>query len=210
MPYDRQIPDAPIALSMLPRLEDLQDGDLIYVVRPTNPIGQRSRALELGKLSEKFTKASTGWVSIENRSLAGGIEALAKLEVPKGYGGRFEFRFDLAYSDTGTLSPGYVQDLQVRAFDIDKGTDLVSGHFQRIFHDASGAITGSGAVVATHWSGSVDVPGSTRSPLPDTREIHLSVILPYADSILWALQNIKLKAELWPEQPTDAMTIIGS
>ena len=210
MPYDRQIPDAPIALSMLPRLTDLQDGDLIYVVRPTNPIGQRSRALELGKLSERFTKASTGWVSIENRSLAGGIEALAKLEVPKGYGGRFEFRFDMAYSDTGTLSPGYVQDLQMQAFDIDKGTDLVVGHFQRIFHDASGAITGSGAVVATHWFGSVDIPGSTRSPLPDAREIHLSVVLPYADSILWALQNIKLKAELWPEQATDAMTIIGS
>lgn len=210
MPYDRQIPDAPIALSMLPRLTDLQDGDLIYVVRPTNPIGQRSRALELGKLSERFTKASTGWVSIENRSLAGGIEALAKLEVPKGYGGRFEFRFDMAYSDTGTLSPGYVQDLQMQAFDIDKGTDLVVGHFQRIFHDASGAITGSGAVVATHWFGSVDIPGSTRSPLPDAREIHLSVVLPYADSILWALQNIKLKAELWPEQPTDALTILGS
>ena len=210
MPYDRQIPDAPIALSMLPRLTDLQDGDLIYVVRPTNPLGQRCRSMELGKLFERFTKTSSGWVSIENRSLAGGIEALAKLEVPKGYGGRFEFRFDLAYSDTGTLSPGYVQDLQMQAFDIDKGTDLVVGHYQRIFHDASGAITGSGAVVATHWFGSVDVPGSTRSPLPDTREIHLSVVLPYADSILWALQNIKLKAELWSEQPTDAMTIIGS
>lgn len=210
MPYNHPIPDAPIALSMLPRLEDLQDTDLIYAVRPTNPIGQRSKSMELGKLSERFTKASTGWVSIENRSLAGGIEALAKLEVPKGYGGRFEFRFDMQYSDTGTLSPGYVQDLQMQAFDIDKGTDLVVGHFQRIFHDASGAITGSDSVVATHWFGSVDVPGSTRSPLPDVREIHLSVVLPYADSILWALHNIKLKAELWPEQATDAMTIIGS
>ena len=210
MPYNRQIPDAPIALSMLPRLTDLQDGDLIYVVRPTNPLGQRSRALELGKLSEKFTRASSGWVSIENRSLAGGIEALAKLEVPKGYGGRFEFRFDMQYSDTGTLSPGYVQDLVMHSFDIDKGTDGVMGHFQRIFHDANGAITGSGAVVATHWFGSVDIPGSTRTPLPDVRDIHLRVVLPYADSILWALQNIKLKAELWPEQATDAMTIIGS
>ena len=210
MPYDRQIPDAPIALSMLPRLEDLQDTDLIYVVRPTNPIGQRCRSMEFGKLSEKFAKASSGWVSIENRSLAGGVEALAKLEVPKGYGGRFEFRFDLAYSDTGTISPGYVQDLQMHSFDIDNGTDAVVGHFQRIFHDASGAITGSGSVVATKWFGSVDVPGSTRSPLPDVREIHLRVILPYADSVLWALRNIKLKAELWPEQATDAMTIIGS
>ena len=50
MPYDRQIPDAPIALSMLPRLEDLQDTDLIYVVRPTNLIGQRCKSMALGKL----------------------------------------------------------------------------------------------------------------------------------------------------------------
>lgn len=210
MPYNRQIPDAPIALSMLPRLEDLQDGDLIYVVRPTNPLGQRSKSMELGKFVQKFTRASSGWVSIENRSLAGGIEALAKLEVPKGYGGRFEFRFDLQYSDTGTLSLGYVQDLTMHAYDIDKGTDLVAEWFQRIFHDATGAITGSGTAVATRWSGSVDIPASTRSPLPDVRDIHLSIVLPYGDNILWALQNIKVKAELWPEQATDAMTIIGS
>lgn len=211
MPYNgNNTPDAPMPLSMFPRLTDLQDGDLIYVVRPTNPIGQRSRALELEKLSEKFMKASTGWVSIENRVLAGGIEAVAKLEVPKGYGGRFEFRFDLAYSDTGTLLPGYVQDLQIHSFDIDHGADYVIGHFQRIFHDASGAITGSGAVVATHWFGSVDVPNSTWATEPDSREIHLRVVLPYGDDTLWALQNIKLKAELWPEQATDAMTIIGS
>jgi hypothetical protein len=47
MPYDRQIPDAPISLSMLPRLENLQDGDLFYVVRPTNPIGQRCKSTDL-------------------------------------------------------------------------------------------------------------------------------------------------------------------
>lgn len=211
MPYDRQIPDAPIALSMLPRLEDLQDGDIIYVVRPTNPLGQRSKSMELGKLSERFTKASTGWVSIENRSLAGGIEALAKLEVPKGYGGRFEFRFDLAYSDTGTLLPGYVQDLQMHAYDADKATDLAVSPFQRIFHDAAGSITGSNPVIATRWSGSVDVPGSTRSPLPDVRDIRLQIVLASpGDSALWALSTIKVKAELWLEQPTDAMTIIGS
>jgi hypothetical protein len=209
MPYDRQIPDAPIALSMLPRLEDLQDGDLIYVVRPTNPLGQRSRAAEMGLLSGKFLKASTGWVSIENRSLVGN-EGLVKLAVPKGYGGRFDFRFDLTYSDSGTLLPGYVQDLVVMAYDIDKGTDSVYGHFQRIFHDAAGAITGSNAVIPTHWFGSVDIPGSTRSPLPDVRNIHLQIVLPYADTIIWALSSIKVKAELWAEQASDAMTIIGS
>lgn len=210
MPYDRKIPDAPIALSMLPRLTDLQDTDLIYVVRPTNPLGQRSKSMELGKLSKKFTRASSGWVSIENRSLAGGIETLAKLEVPKGYGGRFEFRFDLAYSDTGTLPLGYVQDLQMQVYDVDKATDLVVGHFQRIFHDATGSITGTGTAVATHWFGSVDVPGSTRSPLPDVRDIRLQIVLPYGDASLWALSTIKVKAELWLEQATDALTILGS
>jgi len=210
MPYNRQIPDSPIALSMLPRLTDLQDTDLIYVVRPTNPIGQRSKAAEMGLLAGKFLKASTGWVSIENRSLVGGLEALVKLEVPKGYGGRFEFRFDLTYSDSGTLLPGYVQDLQMQAYDIDKGTDLVVGHFQRIFHDAAGAITGSNAVISTHWWGSVDVPESTRSPLPDSREIHLKIVLPYGDASTWALSSIKVKAELWAEQASDAMTVIGS
>lgn len=47
MPYNRQLPDAPIAPSMLPRLTDLQNTDLILVTRPTNPLGQRSKAAEM-------------------------------------------------------------------------------------------------------------------------------------------------------------------
>lgn len=209
MPYNRQIPDAPIALSMLPWLEDLQDTDLIYVVRPTNPLGQRSKSMELGKFVQNFTKASSGWLDLGNRALAGGIEVLAKLDVPKGYGGRFWFKFDLAYSDTGSISPGYVQDLQVHAFDIDRGADFLITNLQRIFHDASGKTTGSGAVIATHWYGSVDTPDSTWATEPDSREIHLRVVLPYADSVLWALQNVKVKAELWKEQATDKLTPLG-
>lgn len=50
MPYDRQIPDAPIALSMLPRDESPAASDLIYLVKPNNPIGQRSKAVELSAL----------------------------------------------------------------------------------------------------------------------------------------------------------------
>ena len=206
MPYNHPIPDAPIALSMLPRITEPQDTDLIYLVRPTNPIGQRSGAMALGELAD-FTKGSSGWISLDNTALVGN-KALVSLEVPKGYGGRFEFRFDLAYSDTGTLPLGYVQDLQMQSYDIDKGTDLVVGHFQRIFHDASGAITGGGAVVATHWFGSVDVPGTTRTPVPDVRDIHFSVVLPYADTIQWALSNIKIKAELWKEHSVNNLSPI--
>lgn len=56
MSYDRQIPDAPIALSMLPRDEIPAASDLLYLVKPGNNLGERSRSIELQKLfdSESF------------------------------------------------------------------------------------------------------------------------------------------------------------
>lgn len=52
MPYNRQIPDAPIALSMLPRAAaaDLKKNDLLYLVKPSNNLGNRCMSLELENL----------------------------------------------------------------------------------------------------------------------------------------------------------------
>ena len=52
MPYDRQIPDAPIALSMLPRAaaSTLKNTDLLYLAQPGNNLGERSKAVELSAL----------------------------------------------------------------------------------------------------------------------------------------------------------------
>lgn len=50
MPYNRQIPDAPIAPSMLPRATQLNADDLIILTQPGNPIGQKSKAVELSTL----------------------------------------------------------------------------------------------------------------------------------------------------------------
>lgn len=52
MPYNRQIPDAPIALSMLPRAAatDLKKNDLLYLVKPSNNLGERCKSLELESL----------------------------------------------------------------------------------------------------------------------------------------------------------------
>ena len=52
MAYDRQIPDAPIALSMLPRAAaaDLKKNDLLYLVKPSNNLGNRCKSLELETL----------------------------------------------------------------------------------------------------------------------------------------------------------------
>lgn len=44
------IPKAPVAPSMLPRATQLNTGDLIIITQPGNPIGQKSKAVELSTL----------------------------------------------------------------------------------------------------------------------------------------------------------------
>lgn len=51
MPYNRQIPDAPIAGSMLPRASELTLDDLLVLIQPGNPIGQKNKALTLQVLA---------------------------------------------------------------------------------------------------------------------------------------------------------------
>lgn len=70
MPYNRQIPDAPIALSMLPRDEIPAASDLIYLVKPNNPIGQRSKAVDL------LTLAAGGFGSYVTPIMDWGPDAL--------------------------------------------------------------------------------------------------------------------------------------
>ena len=54
MPYDRHIPDAPIAPSMLPRVsaENLTSQDVLILTQPGNNPGQKNKGLELGVLFE--------------------------------------------------------------------------------------------------------------------------------------------------------------
>ena len=51
MPYKRQLPDAPIALSMLPEVETPTENDLLCLVQPNNKIGRRSKSISLKKLN---------------------------------------------------------------------------------------------------------------------------------------------------------------
>lgn len=60
MPYDRQIPDAPIAGSMLPRAASVDASDLLVLIKPNNPIGQRNKSLELETLFSSGLFQSVG------------------------------------------------------------------------------------------------------------------------------------------------------
>lgn len=103
MPYNRQIPDAPIAGSMLPRAESLTLDDILILIQPGNPIGQKNKALTLSLLANwladgnmgpiKTSKINVGtsvWKNVANvgptitnlYSLAAGIiEAAMKFKV---------------------------------------------------------------------------------------------------------------------------------
>lgn len=50
MPYNRQIPDAPIAGSMLPRATALTAQDLLLLIQPGNNLGQKNKAVTLETL----------------------------------------------------------------------------------------------------------------------------------------------------------------
>lgn len=52
MPYNRQIPDAPIAGSMLPRATEPTLDDILVLIQTGNPIGQKNKALALSVLAD--------------------------------------------------------------------------------------------------------------------------------------------------------------
>lgn len=62
MSYKRTIPDTPIALSMLPQVqaEELESDDLMYLVKPNNPIGQRCKSLALAALASWLADGKMG------------------------------------------------------------------------------------------------------------------------------------------------------
>ena len=60
MPYDRQIPDAPIAGSMLPRATELTLDDILVLIQPENQIGQKNKALTLSLLADWLADGNMG------------------------------------------------------------------------------------------------------------------------------------------------------
>ena len=58
--YNRTIPDAPLPVSMLPRPEALTAQDLLLLIQPGNPIGQKNKALTLSLLANWLADVNMG------------------------------------------------------------------------------------------------------------------------------------------------------
>lgn len=65
MPYNRQIPDAPIAPSMLPRATELTLDDLLVLIQPEKPIGQKNKSLTLSVLAQFLADRNLQEITLE-------------------------------------------------------------------------------------------------------------------------------------------------
>lgn len=106
MPYNRQIPDAPIALSMLPRDESPAASDLIYLVKPNNPIGQRSKAVELSALfGSDPAKYTSGIICSNILDYSGALAATSAFAYTEVAHVDIDPRLDVQFHVWGTSDP---------------------------------------------------------------------------------------------------------
>lgn len=207
MPYNRQIPDSPLPVSMLPRLDLPSETDLLYVVKTDAPIGERSRSMELGKLMA-LQKFESSWVTSENRGFQVST-TLAQMVVPKNFGGRFEFKLNLALNVTGPVTFGVVYEIFIAAMDHNNEIDVLFTNFQKIIHSSSGGISGSGSMQQIDITGYVDVPATSLAQVPDTRTIDLILQIPQ-DEAIWAARDIKVKGVLWRSVYSNNVTPVNT
>ena len=112
MPYNKnQIPDAPIAGSMLPRATEFHDNDILVLIQPNNPIGQRNKSTTLGDLKEIGYLAKKSLIT-STAPIAGSWEVdltdcfphvLIQLIRPDGRGDTFVDRVILKNAPADTL-----------------------------------------------------------------------------------------------------------
>lgn len=100
MPYNRQIPDAPIPGSMLPRASELTLADLLVLIQPGNPIGQRNKSLTLEQLSNFLKSVFEDKLALKELDILGNEDSTA--QIPKVSGWKL-------VTDTDVTSPTYGQ-----------------------------------------------------------------------------------------------------
>jgi LPXTG-motif cell wall-anchored protein len=68
MPYPpRQIPDAPVPISMIPQAETLSGTDIVVVVQPLNAPGQKVRTMTLSQLAAFIAAGELGEIVFVNK-----------------------------------------------------------------------------------------------------------------------------------------------
>lgn len=101
MPYNRQIPDAPIPGSMLPRASELTLADLLVLIQPGNPIGQRNKSLTLEQLSNFLKSVFEDKLALKELDILGNEDSTA--QIPKVSGWKLVTDTDVTSNTYGQL-----------------------------------------------------------------------------------------------------------
>lgn len=162
MSYKHPIPDAPIALSMLPRADQLKAGDLILLTRPDSPLGQRNKVIEAEKLAAsdlgKFANPViySGLLELNNLSLpatnTNNFQEVAHVDIDP----RLDVEFHVwgtsgqAYTSSGSDQTRFDYGLQARVRQYyspdDQNRDLITPYSAGIrFEDSDGVSYGPGS-----------------------------------------------------------------
>lgn len=101
MPYNRQIPDSPIPGSMLPRASELALADLLVLIKPGNPIGQRNKSLTLEQLSNFLKSVFEDKLALKELDILGNEDSTA--QIPKVSGWKLVTDTDVTSTTYGQL-----------------------------------------------------------------------------------------------------------
>lgn len=114
MPYlPRQIPDAPLPMSMAPQAETLSGNDIIVIVQPLNAPGQKTRSMTLSQLASFIAAGELGEIVFVNvngfRSTVGNNGYNYHHDADQSYNANLDYGIDSNGIHAVLATSGYVK-----------------------------------------------------------------------------------------------------
>lgn len=117
MPYPpRQIPDAPVPISMIPQAETLQGTDIVVVVQPLNAPGQKVRTMTLSQLASFIAAGELGEIVFMNvngfRSTVGKNGYSYHHDADQSYNAKLDYAIDSNGIHAVLATSGYTKKFE--------------------------------------------------------------------------------------------------
>ena len=114
MPYPpRQIPDAPVPMSMIPQAETLSGTDIVVIVKPLNAPGQKVRTMTLSQLASFIAAGELGEIVFVNvngfRSTVGKNGYSYHHDADQSYNANLDYAIDSNGIHAGLATSGYTK-----------------------------------------------------------------------------------------------------
>ena len=117
MPYPpRQLPDAPIPMSMIPQAETLSGTDIVVIVQPLNAPGQKTRSMTLSQLASFIAAGELGEIVFVNvngfRSTVGNNGYSYHHDADQSYNANLDYAIDSNGIHAVLATSGYTKHFE--------------------------------------------------------------------------------------------------